>query len=90
MTFEVLNKFTDAGFHIIKITEGEFKDVEFSYGAVEIEEKNDECHLKFDFNVISDPNNSTSDSFGQYIGNILLDILEEQVNKESVVYAGGK
>lgn len=90
--FNVLDKLTEAGFHIIQITEGQFKDVEFSYGGIAIQEEGDEAILKFDYDIIKDNlglSTTHNESFTQVIGKFLLSLLEEQTEKGEVVYYGG-
>jgi len=87
--YEVIDKSIN-GFSPIKIIDGEFKDIEFCYGSVAIEEdqEKDCATLKFDYTILTgEPKNV--DGFQETIGDILKNILEEQLTKNEVVYAGG-
>ena len=88
--YEVIDK-TINGFHPIKITDGEFKDIEFCYGAVVIEEdqEKDCATLKFDYSVLVGDHTKNPDGFKAMIGDILKNMLEEQLKNSEVVYAGG-
>ena len=79
-------------FSCIKITEGKFKDVIYHYGNVGFaKEENSEGQLpmKFDYTVIKKPDDvDTLDNqeFIDYIGDILIEQLEQQVKKGTAVY----
>ena len=72
-------------FSCIKITEGKFKDVIYHYGNVGFaKEENSEGQLpmKFDYTVIKKPDDvDTLDNqeFIDYIGDILIELLDEKV-----------
>lgn len=86
--FEVLDETNSKGQHLIKLTSGEFSGIIYSYGAVSFEEGTDEAKMKFDYDVytgvVADHKN-----FEQVIGNVLIDILTEQLAKNEIVYTGG-
>ena len=73
-------------FSCIKITEGKFKDVIYHYGKVGFakeENSKGQLPMKFDYNVIKKPNDvDTLDNqeFIDYIGDILTEVMEEQLN----------
>ena len=92
--YEILEKSTPGGFKIIKISDSIYKDIEFSFSRVFFEEKDDELILNFNFDVFSDPfelvkTEDDKNNFGQYIGNILTELLKDQVDAGEVVYGGG-
>ena len=73
-------------FSCIKLTEGKFKDIIYHYGKVGFAGKEDgqgKMPLKFDYTVLKNPNDiDTLDNqeFIDYIGDILIEIMEEQLN----------
>ena len=72
-------------FSCIKITEGKFKDVIYHYGKVGFakeENPDGKLPMKFDYTVLKKPSEvDTLDNpeFIDYIGDILLELLEQQV-----------
>ena len=78
-------------FSCIKITEGKFKDVIYHYGNVGFvkdEDANGNLPMKFDYTVLKKPDNiDTLDNkeFIDYIGDILIELLEEQVNNGTAI-----
>lgn len=76
----------DNSFHdnhwAIKIEEGDYKDVVYQYDTVSFnEEDNGDVVLSFNTITLSNPNkwDLTSDRFENIIGNILTEIIEEQL-----------
>ena len=73
-------------FSCIKIVEGNYKDIIYTYGHVKFaSEENDkgEIPLKFTYDVMTNPNSEDvkSDDFRNYIGDILVECVEEQLEK---------
>ena len=71
-------------FSCIKIVEGKFKDIIYHYGKVGFakdEDANGKLPMKFDYTVIRNPNNIDIDDgkFIDYIGDILVELLDEKV-----------
>ena len=70
----------------IKLTEGKFKDVIYKYGKVGVhpEAKEDESGrlpLAFDYTIVKNPNDLDildNQAFIDYIGDILVELLDEQ------------
>ena len=89
-SFELTNEFEN-GFHGIRITEGEFKDIEFCYGAVAVEEdqEKDCVTLKFDYNLLLGNPKANLSGFTETIGDILVHLIDEQIKNNEVVYYGG-
>ena len=79
----------------VKITEGKFKDVIYHYGRVafapESEKQSDgKLPMKFDYTVDKNPNNLIlldNKEFIDYIGDILLEILEDQLERGDIINA---
>ena len=66
----------------IIIQDGEFKDVIYLYGKVKFIEESEQLRLKFDYDVVRNPNNvdTYSDKFRNVIGDILSENIEKEVN----------
>jgi len=89
INYEVLDKQIN-GFAVIRISEGEFQGVQYTYGALSIEEDtvNDVAKLKFEYDIIEGSVNDVS-GFESLIAVILHDTLDTQVETETVIYHGG-
>ena len=78
-------------FSCIKLTEGKFKDVIYHYGKVGFakeETADGKLPMKFDYTVIKKPNDvDTLDNpeFIDYIGDILIELLDEQVKNGTAI-----
>ena len=88
--YELTDKNSDNGLAIIRITEGEFKNVEFAFGKVTFgeDDEEDNCKVIFDFAVTTPPKGKTCQEaedmleLQDTIGKILINILEEQAENE--------
>ena len=78
-------------FTCIKLLEGKYKGVIYKYGKVGFakEEKPDgTLPMKFDYDIIFNPHEETSidkQEFIDYIGDILIEQLEKQVNNGTAI-----
>ena len=83
----------NADYSSIKLTEGKFKDVIYHYGRVAFapeSEKQDDGRLpmKFDYTIDKNPNNLIlldNSEFIDYIGDILLELLEEKLDNGTAI-----
>ncbi len=74
----------------IKLTEGPYKGIIFSYGAVSFDEVGDHLKLKFEYDVHEAAGVSYVQSeLEQHLGELLQLILVDQLMKNEVVYTGG-
>ena len=76
-------------FSCIKLTSGKFSDIIYTYGKVKFaEEENNEGRLplQFTYNVQRNPNNldTEGEEFRNVIGDILIDVMEEQLEKSKL------
>jgi len=76
-------------FSCIKIVEGEYKDIIYTYGHVKFaseENERGELPLKFDYDVKANPNNvdTSSIDFRNYIGDILIEVVEKQLENGTI------
>lgn len=74
----------------IEILGGKFKGIVYKFGGVSITEENDDAQMHFSYDVVSGaiPTEDKSE-FESFIGDRLIEMLEEQLKERSVVYNGG-
>jgi len=79
------------GFIVIRIKKGEFEGVEFTYGAVAVNEVIGTATLSFEYNVIKGSNmvEANEEAFTDVAGDILMEMVTRQIAEGSVVYYGG-
>jgi len=89
--YELTDNNSDNDLVILRITEGEFKNVEFAFGKVYFGEDTDEdnCKVTFDFEVTTPPKDMSVQEaesmleLQDTIGKILINILEEHVKNDA-------
>ena len=85
--FELSDKVAENQNTVLRISEGKYKDVEFSFGTINFVESEDksECTLQYDFGVVDSSHIELEEDkeFQTVVGDILLGILEDQVNSDS-------
>jgi hypothetical protein len=81
------------GLQAIKLTEGAFSGIMYTYGKVSFDEDevNDKVHLRFDYEILHQNKNNLFDktSFEQYIGDILQELIHEGIEQNNLTYTGG-
>lgn len=72
----------------IELTDTPYAGIVFKFGGVSFEEKEDECLLHFDYEVVEGdaPNDQI---FKTYLGDILIELIEEGLARNDIVYTGG-
>ena len=83
----------NADYSSIKLTEGKFKDVIYHYGRVAFAPESEKLPdgrlpMKFDYTVDKNPNNLIlldNEEFIDYIGDILLELLEEKLKDGTAI-----
>ena len=81
----------NADYSSIKLTEGKFKDVIYHYGKVSFapeENADGKLPMKFDYTIDKNPNDVDlldNQEFIDYIGDILLELLEEKVKDGTAI-----
>jgi len=78
-------------FSCIKLLDGEFEGVIFKYNQVKFAtepNENDQLPLKFTYDVFQNPNevNVKCDEFRNYIGDILVELVEEQLKNGTIKF----
>jgi hypothetical protein len=75
---------------VMRITEGEFEGIEFTYGKVEIKDVDGNGVLSFDRDIHSPNSESINmEKFDKIVGDYLIGLIEEYLVANSVVYTGG-
>jgi hypothetical protein len=81
------------GLQAIKLTEGAFEGIIYTYGKVQFDENEttDNIHLRFEYDIIDDDDKDLTDkaSFEQYIGDILQELIYEGIERNNLTYTGG-
>ncbi len=78
-------------FTCIKLLEGKFKDIIYHYGKVGFardERPDGTLPMKFDYTVVKNPNDvdtNENQEFIDYIGDILIELLEEQLKDGTAI-----
>jgi len=81
-------------FSCVKLTEGKFKNVIYSYKHVKFAPKENpdgRLPLKFTYDIQGNPDNAdiNCDEFKIYIGDILVEIIEQQLKNNQVIFKDG-
>lgn len=90
--YKVLEKKNDSNVEALMLTEGIHKGIIFSYGKVKFEEKEDEEKLKihFDYEIHDDGGVLfEQEELEKELGDFLMELLQEQLINNEVVYTGG-
>ena len=80
-------------FASIMIKDGKFKDVIYNYGKVSLPEEEDEngnMPFRFEYNIIDNvgiPREEFGEEFFTLIGDILVEIIDEQLEEENLEYS---
>jgi hypothetical protein len=81
------------GLQAIKLTEGAFEGIIYTYGKVTFDEDeaNDKIHLRFEYDILDYNNKGLTDKapFEQYIGDILQELIHEGIERNNLTYTGG-
>jgi len=77
----------------VKLLDGNYKDTVFKYGKVKFEEKNDEMHLLFAYDVLESTVDKPkklekNEDFKNYIGNLLVELMSANMETEIVDETG--
>ena len=77
----------------IKFLEGPYKDTIFKYGKVKFKEENEQVYLLFAYDVLESPvmkpiKLEKNDTFKNYIGDLLVEIMSSNIEQEVIDEAG--
>ena len=73
----------------LKLTEGPYEGIIFSYGKVDFEEQGEKCKLHFEYEVHKSEIDYVTEEFEHYIGDLLQFITMDQLSKNEIIYTGG-
>lgn len=88
--YEVIDYYNADGESIIalEIQTGQFAGTIFSFGEVNFPDPNEPI-LQFDHTIHEQQGDTASNTFKNYIGDILVEIIEKSLESRDVVYKGG-
>ena len=93
-TWEYVSREGDAQASVLLRGSHKFSGVIYSYGRINVPEPTSDgfAQLSFDYNI-EDNNNIPRDEFDEeffeLIGDILVDIIEQRMEEETLIYRGG-
>ena len=88
--FELTDRYVN-NVNVVRVTDGEFKGVELTYGSVAFEPDGDSACFKFEYEIVTGEHLIIDlERFKNLIGDILTDIISEQLDKNEVIYKGGE
>jgi hypothetical protein len=75
----------------VELLDPPYQDITIKYGKVQLlpDDKNDELKLSFTYDIIDGDEPKDREAFVHHIGDILYDLIGEQLAQNSIVYTGG-
>lgn len=73
----------------IEITSGPYEGIVFKYGKVSLVEEGDGLVIKFQYETPGNADCPKDNAFIKFIGDILTELIETGIAKNSIVYTGG-
>ena len=87
--YELLDEDFD-GNQLIKLTSSEYSGIIYTYGRVRLLEEDDQLRVQFEYDIQENPVGVLEPSkFRNHRGDILIELLEENLLKNNVLYTGG-
>ena len=87
--YELLDEDND-GNQLIRLTSNQYSGIIYTYGRVRLLEEDDQLRVQFEYDIQENPVGVLDVSvFRNHIGDILIDLLEENLLKNNLVYTGG-
>lgn len=85
---------TAGGNIVLEYDDEPFKGIQWTFGGMTFAEKENEdgsINMSFDYDIVSEHslNEDEMNQFGRIAGDVILQILEEQIEKQEVIYKGG-
>lgn len=78
------------GNQLIKLTCNPYSGIIYTYGRVRLVEEDELLRVQFEYDIQENPVGILErEKFRDYIGDILVELLEENLLKNNVVYTGG-
>ena len=93
-TWEYVSREGDAQASVLLRGNHKFSGVIYSYGRISVPEPTPEgmAQLSFDYNIEDNtniPRNEFDEEFFTLIGDILVDIIDQRMEEETLIYRGG-
>ena len=93
-TWEYVSREGDAQASVLLRGNHKFSGVIYSYGRISVPEPTSEgmAQLSFDYNIEDNnniPRNEFDEEFFTLIGDILVDIIDQRMEEETLIYRGG-
>ena len=85
----VMDGYLPNGSYKIKLLDTPFEGIIVTLGKVSFEESGDDMHMRYEYDVVSHPIEFVKEDLDKHIGDMLLQMLEEGVKKNDIVYTGG-
>ena len=83
--YELLDEDYD-GNQLIKLTSSEYSGIIYTYGRVRLLEEDDQLRVQFEYDVHENPVGVLDPAkFRNHIGDILIDLLEENLLKNNIL-----
>jgi hypothetical protein len=73
----------------LKLISGPYEGIIFSYGKVDFNEQDDTCKMHFEYDVHENPMVYDQKEFENYLGDLLVFIIADQLQKNEIIYTGG-
>jgi hypothetical protein len=87
--YELLDEDVNGHYQVL-LTDNKYKGIIYTYGRVRLLEEDDHLRVQFEYNIHENPVGNIQESeFRNHIGDILVDMLEENLLKNNIVYTGG-
>jgi hypothetical protein len=71
----------------VKLIDGPYSGIMYKYGRVNLVEEGEHLRIQFEYEL--DTGERLDSNFVQYIGPILVDLIEEGIINNNIVYTGG-
>ena len=87
--YELLDE-DNNGNQLIKLTSNEYSGIIYTYGRVRLLEEDDLLRIQFEYDIEENPIGVLDPTkFRNHIGDILVELLEQNLLNNNVVYTGG-
>lgn len=87
--YELLDE-DNNGNQLIKLTSNEYSGIIYTYGRVRLLEEDDLLRIQFEYDIEENPVGILDPTkFRNHIGDILVELLEQNLLNNNVVYTGG-
>ena len=73
----------------IELLDGQYKGSVYQYGKVDLIEEGETLRLKFEYFMKPQYNDPGTQAFKNYLGDILVELIEAGLQTNSMVYTGG-